>query len=439
MTFAQLKLLTRKFGQAMPNYDGSASPEELAGQLNVALRWLGRRLKAFEPSVVWNLAQNRSEYRLNLATDFGRRVLLPMKAIVGGNVLTDRLGEGRLVSQAELDYSRPDWRWAGEGRPTMASYAGHNRIRLDVPPSAAVVAEGRHFVEGIVAPGVMLADGTYLSEFPTTFQGSVSSSVDTDLRSPATVELAAWGDAGVSANLTGMSADGGTESRFGQSYPMVAEQAQTVVARNFQFDLGSGAVLDRIEFEKLEVRAGTSSALLQIAVVKDATGENTPVWTQTISLAGGGASTDVSSSLTAVTGLSTADIEAATFGVQFTVYPGTGEEDEPLAGVRDVYVDWLQLKATGVVPGMSGTVTDAEMQAAEPDLDDDLHDALAWLAAVIAAEPLASDQAVMARMQLMSARWVSALQEVAAQNSRAVSPVDGPVESQWADTVWGTR
>lgn len=135
------------------NRDGHvATSGELTSLINYGLRFVGRKIYTFNPSVVFTPTAEVMQYDTRDLNIFSSKMIEVTGVIINGSPLyaADRYSKG-LWHLQEVERSCPTWRTDTSGRPDKA-FQLDSSLYLHRMPSQAIIDSGNNFVMGHVMP-----------------------------------------------------------------------------------------------------------------------------------------------------------------------------------------------------------------------------------------------------------------------------------------------
>jgi hypothetical protein len=178
LTFAQIQAMAAEMVQMDLDMMLAASPENPSNAdwlpvINMALRFISRRILLFSDSVALSLTAGTFRYNLRDTTTpiVALRVLQPVSVCINGLVLRDRFSRGPgFWSFYELQSQFPAYATAPNGTPTAAVWLGNNdggNLILYPPPSSGIAGDANS-VAGLILPADCSLSG---GNFPATVPG----------------------------------------------------------------------------------------------------------------------------------------------------------------------------------------------------------------------------------------------------------------------------
>lgn len=398
MILSEILLLKKDFEQRHENYRQVPTQAEQIRQVNRALAILGRKLKPYHGKIPFTLTAGEPEYDLQDAATVTRLIHRPVRCVINGRPVEDAAGEQRLSSIFELDREYPAWRTADEGSVRRAALMGNRKMMLYRKPTAEIVAAGANFLAGYYLPGAILSNGTYaVGGFPAA-TAATGGSGDTIVYSVATTAIPGIGSVGNAA------AAGGGHATVGS----LVFDYQWLGGFDFSA-VPDGATINWIRVENFlahDFGAGGSSDI-QGLFTSDGY----------LAIVPGGPNISVDSAgfvehgpVVSTPGLTAYQVKHA--DLKFQMFNVT----------NSFALDYFRVAVSYEGTGSSMPV--AVDTDAKPDLSEELHEALAYIAAELAIEPtMADDEAVM-RAGRFSAQWRDAIADMAAENRRLLSPAE---------------
>jgi hypothetical protein len=165
MNLRELIVLTYDLQKHYGNYRGVPETHDTVRMLNQALRFIGRKLKIYDPAISFTVSQDTPIYRLD--SEAFSKVILRLDHIILNGKQLPLCGsmDAGLWSIAELNSRYPQWRTNDvSAAPVLAADYGSNRALLYPMPDEAT-SEGANFASGWVLPGVYSSNGTYSRGF----------------------------------------------------------------------------------------------------------------------------------------------------------------------------------------------------------------------------------------------------------------------------------
>jgi|GEM_PF-4204983 len=396
MKLSEILLLKKDFEQRHENYRQVATQAEQIAQVNRALRMIGWKLKPFHPRIPLTLQAGVGEYDFQSPNVVARRMHRVTNAVINGRLLEDEKGKNRVGSVMELDAEYPGWRTG----PTTsyvrrAVTSGSRLLHLYPKPAQTVVEAGENFLAGYYLPGAIMSDGTYAFHgFPTEASGDGAGGTVTVYATATTATT------GVVAIANAAAAGGG--------YSTLASNAGIWELGGFDFSaVPDDATLEMVWVENFLAGyfSGPATAMVYFygwpTYIVPGTNLNVTDGHPTLTEHG---------PMAHASNLSIAELKD----------PGFALAVHQLS--NSIALDQLRVAVRYTAAGAS-LPTDVDLDAV-PDLVEELHDALAYLAAELSIEPTMSDEEAMMRVARYRAAWSDAIQDAIKENRRELSPAD---------------
>lgn len=430
------------------NYRGAPEMRDQARQIDWAMTTIAQVVRPMRPGIQVFLRENVSEYRLDSLADFARRILTPVSFTIGGRRIqgpptVSGATPSGLFTLAEAESDLADW-LTSETQREKAVLGGNNNVYIVPAPNGTVLDRGAHSVDAVYIPGWILSDGTYWPGGPPLGQddaivepGAGSSTSVTDENGAGTAaEHALSGDDGTVSNANNAKVDDTSVATISQDFPMLDAEPKMLALSNFGFSIPSGATVTSVRVKSIQA-SSLDDAILHIAFVEDIGTSTSAIMTQTVSLGTAGTLAEFGP-LPVVPGIDYPTLNDSSFGVVLSVWPSSlsaARVGGPPTTTTAADIDYLSIEVVYFTTsigepvtvegawGTGGTTIESTDWNAVPDMPEDVHPAIAVLAAYKAANPMASGNDAIDAIGRLVPDAMAAVKQYAARVSRATTSV----------------
>lgn len=403
MVLSQILSWMKVCSQKLPNvYGNIPNNDELVRLLNLAMERFARDFHIVDPMVTLTLSTPGERfYDLQDLTVVGRRVLEPHSVYINGVNIKPRpfySGDAGVASLEQLQILHRNWRTEEPGPPTIAAWVNNRRLILSPPPDQATIDAAQNFIQGIIIPGAIGADGYQPAGFTETTTVVAGGTVTTtDAQSAGTVE-AIQEPTGWTGDNTDVSAEDTDYAEITLAWPLTGD---TVIGsiRNFDFSaIPAGAVINWVKVSTFTVASpdayGVQGGFI-VKMVSDATDTSGGTVFGTYEAMPTMGSTYDNRESPEFSGMTRAQLLNSTFGliVEQDLYVN-GSPTPAIGGTYHSRLNKVELTVNYTFESSGSTQTSIDLTA-KPDLPDDTHDALAIAALLIGAYPMADTAEVL--------------------------------------------